>query len=147
MRKYELLGAVALGALLLPGTPSAGVADPADHGKERKNEFPLKYRLAFVSINEEVGYGGQYLELKTRTSRGEGEPAYKSKEPLCTTATLGAKKQKFLMVLDSSTGANRGHDILWFDADGDGKFTEKAKFTGVPRDQGYVCRPIKCLAQ
>jgi hypothetical protein len=101
--------------------------------------------LAFVTINEEVGYGGQYLEPKTRSERATGEPAYKSKEPLYATATLGAKQQKFLMVLDSSTGSKRGHDTLWFDADCDGKFTEKEKFTGVPYNDGYVFGPIKVM--
>ena len=121
------------------------MADKPEHSEKGKNEFPLKYRLAFVSINEEVGYGGQFLEVKTRGARGEGEPAFKSKEPLSTTAILGAKKQKFLMVLDSSSGADRGHDTLWFDADGDGKFTDKEKFTGVPHGDGHVFGPIKVM--
>jgi hypothetical protein len=117
----------------------------ADHVKEKKNEFPLKYRLAFVSVEEEVGYGGQYLEPKGRPKREPGEPDYKSKEPMQQTVTLGAKKQKFLMVFDCSSGGNRGYDVLYFDADGDGKFSAREKFTGIAREQGNVFGPVKVM--
>jgi hypothetical protein len=117
----------------------------ADHVKEKKNEFPLKYRLAFVSVAQEVGHGGQYLEPKTRDKRGDGEPRYQSKQPLYCTVVLGAKKQNFTMVFDASSGKDQGHDTLHFDADGDGKFTAKERFAGVARDMGNLFGPVKVM--
>jgi hypothetical protein len=58
---------------------------------------------------------------------------------------LGAKKEAYTLVLDASTGGDRGHDILYLDADRDGRITAEEKLTGLNRDQGYVFGPVKIM--
>jgi hypothetical protein len=145
MVQVSKLSCLAIGAVLLVSTLTARAADRPGHGGARKSEFPLKYRLAFVAVQEEAGHGGQYLEVETRKERAAGEPAYQSKEPQYVTTTLGAKKQKFQLVFDCSSGGNRGYDVLYFDTDGDGTFSPKEKFAGLARDQGFVFGPVKVM--
>src|SRR5581483_2944145 len=101
----------------------AGLAS-ADEPRERR-EFFLKYRLP-VSINEEVGPGGQRVLASTLRPREiKQEPKYHCREPLYATVRLGVHQEAYPLVLDSSTSAAHGYDILYLDADRDGRITSE----------------------
>src|SRR3954470_1281736 len=112
-----LAGLAWLGALALP-------AQAADRDDPGRREFPLKYRLAGYTISEEVGHGGQHLRPgPSRPPALKEEPKYRSRTPLYATARLGAGRDDFTLILDSSAGEARGHNVLYVDADRDGRIT------------------------
>jgi hypothetical protein len=136
-----LMGVAWLAILALPGQ---GAGRPEDASGRR--EFPLKYRLACLSISEEVGYGGQVLPVgKQRPPALREELNYHSRHPLYATAHLGAGREAFALVLDSSTGADRGYDVLYVDADRDGRIGPAEKVAGIHRDNGVTFGPVKLM--
>jgi hypothetical protein len=115
-----------------------------DRAPSGRREFPLKYRLT-VNIANEVGYGTQYLQPAEMKAPLKEEPKYLSPRPLTATFNLGAKAEKFRIVLDCSTGRDRGYDVLYVDANRDGRITANERYMGLPRDQGVTFGPIKLL--
>jgi len=109
-----------------------------------RQEFPLKYRLS-VHITEETGPGGQRLPLSTRLTSLKQEPKYDSPEPLYATLKLGVNYEAFPLVLDCSSGGTRGYDILFLDANRDGRLGPEKKLTGEARTSGTVFGPVKLL--
>jgi len=129
---FRLVGGSFLGLMALP--VQAG---------ERK-EFTLKYRLS-TNITAEVGPCGQYLQPATTKIALKEEPKYQSRQPLYASVRLGAKKDPFTLVLDNSKGEALGYDILYVDANRDGKITSEEKLIGAPKNQGMVFGPIKLV--
>jgi hypothetical protein len=110
-----------------------------------RREFALRYRQT-VAINEEVGYGGQHLQLSPKKPpRITEEPKYHSPEPLYATARLGVARDPFTLVLDNSSGEGLGYDILYVDADGDGRITAAEQVTGLPLRDGQTFGPIRLM--
>src|SRR5713226_527093 len=110
---------------------------------ERK-EFPLKYRLS-MNITEEVGSVGQNLQPSTTKIPLKEEPKYHSANPLYASVRLGAKKEAYTLVLDHSKGEKLGYDILYVDANRDGRISFEEKLTGAAKNQGMVFGPIKLM--
>jgi hypothetical protein len=122
------------------------VALPASAADPGRREFPLKYRLAGSSVTREIGYGGQHLRASpAKPTALKEEPAYQSSAPLYSTIRLGANKDTFVVALDNSRGDSRGHDILYVDADGDGRLTAQEKLTGIHCDDSLTFGPVKIL--
>jgi hypothetical protein len=109
-----------------------------------RKEFPLKYRLS-VHITDEVGPGGQPLPFVPRPASLKAEPSYRSPEPLYAILKLGVKAEAFPLVLDCSSGATRGYDILYLDANCDGQFSPEEKLPGEARTSGTLFGPVKLL--
>src|SRR5262249_9218242 len=107
-------------------------------------EFALKYRLS-TNITTEVDSRGQYLQPTTTKIALKEEPKYQLRQPLYTSVRLGAKKDPFTLVLDNSKGEALGYNILYVDANRDGKITSEEKLIGAPRNQGMVFGPIKLV--
>jgi hypothetical protein len=109
-----------------------------------RKEFLLKHRLS-VNVTEEVGYSGQSLRIIPRPRALKDEPKYRSPKPLYSAVFLGARREVFHLVLDSSSGENRGYDILYVDADQSGRISAAKKFTTIVANQGAVFGPVKLL--
>jgi hypothetical protein len=105
-------------------------------------EFPLKYRLS-VNVTEEVGFSGQGLRLIAPPASIKQEPRYHSPQPLYAQVLLGVRRTPFTLVLDSSAGRDHGYDLLYVDADRDGRITSATKHTAVVRDSGALFGPVK----
>jgi hypothetical protein len=110
---------------------------------ERK-EFFLKYRLS-RNITEEVGADGQYVEPTPARLGLTEEPKYHSRQPLYATARLGARKETYTLVLDHSKDQPLGYDILYVDANRDGRITADEKLVGELTNQGMVFGPVRLL--
>jgi hypothetical protein len=109
---------------------------------EGRKEFPRTSRLS-LQLTEAVGDGGQFLPPTARKPRVKEEPKYRSSQPLYVTVRLGARRDPFTLVLDSSRGADRRYDLLYVDADGDGRITAGDKVTGSPQKDGALFGPVQ----
>ncbi|MBV9123843.1 MAG: hypothetical protein JO112_10840 [Planctomycetes bacterium] len=117
-------------------------------GGDARREFPLKYRLT-VNDAEEVGLGGQFLPLSDGKDPLAGkvslreEPHYKSPKPLYATFRLGTGKDPYTLVLDSSAGQDHGYDLLYLDANRDGRITPGEQLSPTPGARANSFGPIK----
>jgi hypothetical protein len=131
------------GLVLIISTLAAnGREQPVQQGTRK--EYFLKYHLS-VNVTREVGPGGQNVQFVARPASLQEEPKYQSREPLYATLYLGSKKDPFTVVLDSSSGADHGHDILYVDMDHDGHITDGKKFTSFLTNSGSVFGPVKFM--
>jgi hypothetical protein len=128
------------GTLLALATGPASAGDPPG-----RREFLLRYRQS-VMINEEVGYGGQHLQPSSRKpQRITQEPKYHSREPLYATVRIGVSRDPITLVLDNSSGEGLGYDILYVDADGDGRITAAEQVPGLPLQDGQTFGPLRLM--
>jgi hypothetical protein len=119
-------------ALIVSGTVQARDA----------KEFPLKYRLT-VSIAEEVGTAGQALTILSDRKPLKQEPTYVAAKPIYATLLLGADREEYMAVLDTSRPESREYDCLYLDANNDGRISPAEKTAGTPRDAGWAFGPLK----
>jgi hypothetical protein len=141
------LSSIRLAFLAILVAPLGGQAENPQSTENRAKLFPLKFRLT-MQAQEECGSGGQWVTPTTAATRAglKTQPKFRSRQPLFASMQIGARRDNVGLVLDASSGEDRGYDILYVDANHDGELGESERFTPSPvGSYGTIFGPVKIL--